>query len=330
MRGITYIMRRESPRYFSIEAVFRTINKELERNGVDTHRVCLPGDGVSVRTLMRNLWHAFRIRSRVVHITGDVHYVAPVIRGPVILTIHDVGSALRGGCMNRFFIKLFWFWIPALCVRRITVISEFSARELVRLVPFARHKVRVIPNPLPECSPSEPYDFCEASPLVLLVGTKENKNLPRIVQALTGLSCRLLIVGHLTPHQRSMLDNSGLVYRNETDLPPQAMAEVYRKCDLLCFASTYEGFGLPIIEAQASGRPVITSCVASMPEVAGKGALLVDPHNPQAIRDAFLRLVQDADLRNRLIAEGLENVKRFAPERVAGAYLSLYRELARV
>src|SRR5690606_29268410 len=93
------------------------------------------------------------------------------------------------------------------------------------------------------------------------------------------------------------------------------------------FASTYEGFGMPILEAQAVGRPVLTSAAASMPDVAGDAAWLVDPFDVEAIRDGLQRMLAEPGLRERLIDRGFRNVGRFTPAIVAAAYARLYRSL---
>jgi glycosyltransferase involved in cell wall biosynthesis len=100
-------------------------------------------------------------------------------------------------------------------------------------------------------------------------------------------------------------------------------------CDLLVFASTFEGFGLPIVEAQATGRPVVTSNIMSMPEVAGDAACLVDPFNVSSIREGVLKVINDSDYRNALVKAGFENVKRFQPEQIARQYAELYHELVK-
>ena len=97
--------------------------------------------------------------------------------------------------------------------------------------------------------------------------------------------------------------------------------------DLLVFVSTYEGFGLPILEAQATGRPVITSNVLSMPEVAGDSACLVDPFDVSSIRKGILKVINDPAYREKLIKRGFENVKRFQPDKIAEQYADIYRGL---
>ena len=112
-------------------------------------------------------------------------------------------------------------------------------------------------------------------------------------------------------------------------LKDNELVEAYRRCDMVVFASLYEGFGLPILEAQAMGRPVITSNFGAMKEAAGDGALLVDPYSVEAIRDAVLRVKREPALREELIAKGRANVERFRAGVVAERYAEIYRGMAR-
>ena len=86
----------------------------------------------------------------------------------------------------------------------------------------------------------------------------------------------------------------------------------------------YEGFGMPILEAQAVGRAVISSNLFSMPEVAGDSAVLVDPFNIGEIRSAILKIISDDTFREDRIRKGFENIKRFDPELIANQYFGLY------
>jgi glycosyltransferase involved in cell wall biosynthesis len=99
---------------------------------------------------------------------------------------------------------------------------------------------------------------------------------------------------------------------------------------MVVFASLYEGFGLPILEAQATGRPVITSNFGAMKEAAGEGALFVDPYSVESIRSAILRIKNEPQLREELVRKGRENVARFRPEAIARQYAEIYRSLAKV
>ena len=111
---------------------------------------------------------------------------------------------------------------------------------------------------------------------------------------------------------------------NDESLGDDAVEEAYRNADIVTLCSTEEGFGLPIIEGQAKGTVVITSDREPMRDVAGDGAMLVDPERVDSIRDGIRKVIADHGLRARLIGAGRLNVKRFAPQRVAGEYFDLY------
>ena len=117
-------------------------------------------------------------------------------------------------------------------------------------------------------------------------------------------------------------------YENHVDLTEEGVVDQYVLADLVLFASTYEGFGQPIVEANAVGRAVVTSNVFSMPEVAGDAAALVDPTSVDSIRREVLRVIDDSGYRAALIEAGFRNVERFRTGIIAGRYASLYRQVA--
>jgi glycosyltransferase involved in cell wall biosynthesis len=114
-----------------------------------------------------------------------------------------------------------------------------------------------------------------------------------------------------------------LGYVAEDELPPLLYG-----ARLFCFVSLYEGFGLPVLEAQAAGVPVMTANNSSLPEVAGDAAILVDPTDVDAIADAMLRLSSDEALRQRLIAAGHANVARFSWQKAARETLAVLLKAA--
>ena len=125
-----------------------------------------------------------------------------------------------------------------------------------------------------------------------------------------------------------LLEQNKINYRNKQFVPFSEIKAAYEECDMLSFVSLYEGFGMPVIEAQAVGRPVLSSNVASIPEVAGNGALLVDPTDVTAIRAGIMQIIEDDQFRTKLINRGRENVKRFQIEKIAAQYKELYEEVA--
>ena len=323
---IVFFFRRKLPQFNSIEGVFNTLLHEFHKH-VEVKKAEVPCEGAGPRSIFGNLNFAHKHKGKINHITGHINYLALVTGRKTVLTVHDIGSAFYGNALHRFLIKTFWFWIPALFVKRITVISEFTKQELSALIPFAKHKIRVVHNPISPEIKENPKIFNTERPLVLLIGTKSNKNLERTLAALKDISCILLIIGSLTEHQTELLTKYRLEYRNKFGIPYDEIITCYENCDLLCFASTYEGFGMPIIEAQAVGRPVLTSNLGVMPEVAGEGACFVDPNNVQSIREGVLKIINDKPYREELVVKGLENVKRFQIDKIAQQYLAVYKEL---
>jgi glycosyltransferase involved in cell wall biosynthesis len=177
---------------------------------------------------------------------------------------------------------------------------------------------------------------------LLYVGTLQpRKNLARVIDAFAGLAgdpalagVQLVLAGKrgwLYDDLFAQVTRLGLTsrvvfpgYVEEADLPALLSGAL-----ALVFPSLYEGFGIPVLEAGACGVPVITSKTSSLPEVAGDAALLVDPHDVDAIADALLRIATDAELRAELDRRGQENVKRFSWEKCARETLTVLEEAAR-
>jgi len=109
-------------------------------------------------------------------------------------------------------------------------------------------------------------------------------------------------------------------------LSPEEVVALYKKSKALTFPSFYEGFGLPILEAQSLGVPVLTSNISSMPEVAGKGALYVNPYDISDIAKGMEKLAENNDLCHELIQKGFENIKRFSWEESVKKILKIFYE----
>jgi glycosyltransferase involved in cell wall biosynthesis len=164
-------------------------------------------------------------------------------------------------------------------------------------------------------------------PRILLVGTTNNKNTARVFEACKGLDIEFLIVGNLDETQNAQLESLKIPYKQFQNLERRQVVQLYEDCDVVMFVSTYEGFGIPILEGQAVGRPVITSSIPPMCDVAGAGALLVDPFDVGSINKGVLQLLGDAALREKLVTEGFRNVEMYSAKAVAEQYASLYREI---
>ena len=170
-------------------------------------------------------------------------------------------------------------------------------------------------------------EFNRISPVILFIGSTPNKNLDRIIEALSGIGCLLDIVGKINERQEGQLKSLNITYRVSSQISESELAEKYANCDLVLFPSTYEGFGLPIVEAQKAGRPVITSDLSPMKEVAGGSACLVEPYSIESIRQGVLRVTHDKPYREKLVEDGFHNISRYDSATIAGQYMDCYKKL---
>ncbi|MEP4484837.1 MAG: glycosyltransferase family 1 protein [Halioglobus sp.] len=324
---VVQIMRKPNGAAFSMEHLFEDIRKELPPDvRVETYTNPYASRGLwrRVMGMVRVVWH----QGDVNHVTGDIHFLNILLqRNKTILTIHDCVTLERLEGFKYQILRFFWYWLPAKRSAAVTVISESTKKELLRHLGKGSWPITVIPNFVsPDFELSQKPFNC-ACPVILQIGTKSNKNIERVAAALAGLRCKMIIVGKLKPSQIVALEVSKIDYENYCGISRKSLIGHYQNCDIVMLASLYEGFGLPILEGQAVGRPVITSNLYSMPDVGGDGACYVDPFNVSDIRRALNRIIDCADFREKLIASGLKNVENYRLGNVASQYAKLYEQV---
>jgi glycosyltransferase involved in cell wall biosynthesis len=240
-------------------------------------------------------------------------------------------------------------WAATHRSNRVLTVSEASKRDILKYFRVPEGKIDVIYNAIDERygetpTPDEVERVRERyqlnAPYVLYAGNiKPHKNLERLIEAFHMLRhdgdlahVKLLIIGDEIS-KYATLRRAVHKYKLHKHVrffgfvPDKTLAVLYRLARVFVFPSLYEGFGLPPLEAMASGTPVITSDVSSLPEVVGDAALLIDPLNPAAISEAMRRVLMDSDLHGDLRQKGLRRVREFSWERSVRRVREIYGEV---
>ena len=290
----------------------------------------MPFHGGSPYKIMKNIIYTYMNRTNegINHVTGDVHYcILGLIGCKSVLTVHDLVwlEYLKLGIIKSFLIKLFYIKLPMFFATKVVAISESTKIVLQKYT--KRKDIRVIHNAIDPSFIEVPKDLTKKPYDILFIGTNSNKNLERTVHALREFDCRLTIIGKLSEKQLKCLDNSHIKYISKSNLTDKELFQEYVNCDIVSFISLYEGFGMPIIEANKVGRPVIASSLAVLKEIGGDSCVYVNPKNVEEMKKGFIHLFEDAKLRCLCVERGFDNVKRFELKNILSQWIQLYQEL---
>ncbi|WP_102477652.1 glycosyltransferase [Vibrio breoganii] len=330
-------MRKKNARFFSIEKLFNLLSEEMKKDN-DIKVVNVPFNSSMPFGVFGNMIFAF-VHSRVsvadaYHISGDIHYLALVLRWKkTILTIHDLGYKSRKSKFKSWVYDQLWFKLPCYLSAQITVVSEFTKHNLLTKFNVNKSKLQVVSNfydPELKFNNYSRVLECEHSCNVLQIGTKDNKNLSRIIDAIENSrddSLVLHIVGQLTNKQLEQLTKRKINYKNYVGLSNFELYSLIHSSEIITFVSLFEGFGMPIIEGNVLGVPVITSDLEPMVSVAGGSCILVDPHNINEISSAISNLKIDQDLRHKLISRGIVNAEKYSISTIVDEYYKVYKKV---
>jgi glycosyltransferase involved in cell wall biosynthesis len=299
-----------------------------ERDDVELSRLSFGGSGRIAAAARDTFWYlgllpvrAARSRAEILHCPT---FRAPVrSRVPVVVTVHDVGVLREPTYFRQWSATYGRALVPRVLrsAARVIAVSEFTAAELVEVAGVPEERVRVIPNA--SGAPFSPEGVAAEGEYALAVGTLEpRKNLRRVAEAAGRAKVELRVVG--APGWGGVeVGGDGVRWLGE--VADEELARLYRGALCLVYASLYEGFGLPVLEAMRCGTPVVTSEGSAMAEVADGAAELVDPRDPDSITSGIERAIARRD---ELRARGLERARRYTWEATAEATAAVYRELA--
>jgi glycosyltransferase involved in cell wall biosynthesis len=280
------------------------------------------------------------------------------MQNPYVVTIHDMSSFLFGGQTGiKENLRLYRFRRGLVRADRVIAVSTATRRDVENLLGIRPDRMRLVysaPDPNFLNHRAEPGSrerlrerFQIQYPFVLYAGRiRPHKNLPRLIEAFAVVrgeleshhvykDLRLIIIGDeisRNPEVRRAVvqTRTQQVVRFLGFVPFETLKAFYSAASVFAFPSLYEGFGLPPLEAMATGIPVVTSAVSSLPEVVGNAAMIVNPENVFDIARGIRDVLIDEGLRNELIRSGFAQVRRFSWRRTAEETLEVYREVARV
>ncbi len=304
-----------------------------------------PTSRAAVRVLWEQLVQPWTLRRIGAHLVHGPAFVGPLLAPcPVVITIHDL-SFIRFPTLFRPANRLYLTVLTRLSARharRLIAVSAHTAAETTRLLGVPSERIDVVYHGVDPAFHPLPADevavFRQRRGLperfVLCVGTLEpRKNQTRLVEAFARIhdgQVKLVLVGGkgwLYDELFTRVEALGL--SKEIIFPGYVMNDElplwYNAATILAYPSLYEGFGMPVLEAQACGTPVLTSNVSSLPEAAGDAASMVDPYDVEALAAELDRLLTDKPLRHELRKRGLAHASQFTWTLMAQETADVYR-----
>jgi glycosyltransferase involved in cell wall biosynthesis len=301
--------------------------------------------------LRRILWEQtmlpiwlYRLQADLLHAPA---FVGPILAScPQVITIHDL-SFLRFPYFFKMYNRVYLTLMTGFSCRRakaVIAVSSFTASEIHNLLHIPQQRIHTIYHgvdqrfqPLPRHD-VENFRVRKSLPdeFILFLGTLEpRKNVKKLIYAYAHLKDKhthLVLAGAKGWFYQELYDLVDKLQLKDYIhfpgyIPSDEQVLWYNSAKVFAYLSTYEGFGLPVLEALACGIPTLTSSSSSLPEAAGNGALQVSPSHEDAIAESLNKLLHDDDLRQHLIQNGLQHAKKFTWEVTAETTAKLYSEI---
>ena len=309
---------------------------------------------ITERWLAR-LWYRLRLPLPIQYWTGpiDLYHTPDFFLPPVkrrthtLVTVHDLSFVREPDTTMLGMSRQLNTWVPRSVERadHVIAVSQATKQDLIDLYHTPPEKISVLyhgvtPNFNPIQNPEKLKLICQKyhlgdQPFILSVGTLQpRKNYRRLIQAFAQLDtpASLVIAGGKGWHYQEIfaeVNQHRLQERvrfpgfiDDDDLPG-----LYSAAALFVYPSLYEGFGLPVLEAMACGTPVIASNTSALPEVVGKAGLLVNPLAVEAMAGAMAKVLNNADLSQKLSQAGLKQASKFSWTNMAEKLIKLYKKI---
>lgn len=302
----------------------------------------------SRRYLFEQLWLPRLLAKYKIDVLHSLGYVGPLLSPcPSVVTIPDLNYiTLKHTMPGRKRIILQFFSIQsAQQANHVITISNFSKREISRAIKLNPGKITVTYlGPMRNGNRNASENWVELNrrygiqePYVVAIGGGSlHKNIPRLIQAFALVKDEfphsLVLIGHIPSNvdlSTKSIGKEGIRDRITTTgyVPEEHILPLLSRANLFVLPSLYEGFGLPVLEAQQAAVAVACSTAGSLPEVGGDGALYFDATSVENIAQTIRHCLADAELRTQLILKGRENLKRFSWEKTARETLVVYRNV---
>ncbi len=276
--------------------------------------------------LIKDIFNLRSMKCDIYHIIGDINYFSIFLpKNKTILTIPDVGHYIYDlKNLRKILYKWLWIKLPIFFAHKVTTISEFSKKKISNIINKKKIQIEVIPC----CYRSDLIFFKKKldkkNIKILFIGNGYNKNFTRLIEAVKFTNWKITVIGNQSFSDKMLLEKYGINYKNLKNVNFNKVIEAYKRSDILCFISLHEGFGLPVIEANASGTPVIASNIEPINLIAGNAACLVNPKSTKDIKSNITKIVNNDNFRKKLIIKGLKNVKKYHPSIIAKQYCKIY------